>query len=59
MKNAWIHYVAIITRPIFLEVFTIDTLLLALMGELWGVFCEFEISYMFYVCHYIIVTNIM
>ena len=36
---------AIIMQLVSSKILTIDTPYLALMGEIWGVFCEFKVSY--------------
>ena len=52
-------YSVIIMQSIFSKIFTKDTPCLALTGELWGVFCDFQIWFMYCSCLCIVVFNIM
>ena len=52
-------YSVIIMQSIFSKIFTKDTPCLALTGELWGVFCDFKIWFLFCSCRCIVVCNIM
>ena len=38
-------------RSIVSQILTIDTPKFAHKGEVWGVYCEFELSLMFCLCH--------
>ena len=47
-EQIYMQYDAVITPSIFVQnPHKIDTPELALMGEIWGVFCEYQLWYMF------------
>ena len=54
-----IHCDAIIIGSISSKFLTTDTPLDACEGEVWGVFGEFKVLFMFHVCHCIVVFNIV